>query len=214
MKYIALAAFVIFTSVHLYASHIKNQKWRNYTKPFILITLTAYYLSASNDIRMTIILALFFSWLGDVLLMPKGVKWFTVGGISFMVSHVFFILGYWVDIDPVNVSWPVMIGMEVFFFILVAIIFSRLKQYLPKALVAPMFLYLFINGTMNCFAILRMMSNPCTATITTCIGAVLFFISDTSLFFVRFNKDSRLKTHFIVMLTYSIGELLIVLGLV
>ena len=47
----------------------------------------------------------------------------------------------------------------------------------------------------------------------TLIGAALFFISDSSLFFVRFNKDSRLKTHFLVMLTYSIGELLIVLGL-
>ena len=49
--------------------------------------------------------------------------------------------------------------------------------------------------------------------IVTMVGAALFFVSDSSLFFVRFKKDSRLKTHFLVMLTYSIGEFLIVLGL-
>ena len=31
---------------------------------------------------------------------------------------------------------------------------------------------------------------------------------------VRFKKDSRLKTHFVVMLTYSLGEFLIILGLI
>ena len=52
------------------------------------------------------------------------------------------------------------------------------------------------------------------AGIVTAVGALLFFISDSSLFFVRFHKDSRLKTHFLVMLTYSLGEFLIVLGLI
>lgn len=214
MKYIALALFAVVTAAHLYASYRTDRKWRNRTKPFILITLTAYYLLATDDVRIAIVLALAFSWLGDVLLMPKGVKWFTAGGISFMIGHAAFIVGYYQDIDMANISKPLFIGMEIFFLILVALIFSKLKQYLPRPLVAPMFLYLFINGTMNCFAVLRMLSNPCAATVVTCIGAVLFFISDSTLFFVRFNKNSILKTHFLVMLTYSVGELLIVLGLV
>lgn len=214
MKYIALALFAVVTAAHLYASYRTDRKWRNRTKPFILITLTAYYLLATDDVRIAIVLALAFSWLGDVLLMPKGVKWFTAGGISFMIGHAAFIVGYYQDIDMANISKPLFIGMEIFFLILVAFIFSKLKQYLPRPLVAPMFLYLFINGTMNCFAVLRMLSNPCAATVVTCIGAVLFFISDSTLFFVRFNKNSRLKTHFLVMLTYSVGEFLIVLGLV
>lgn len=214
MEYIALVLFVVVTSAHLYASHKTDRTWRNRTKPFILITLLAYYMLATDDLRLMIVLALIFSWLGDVLLMPHGVKWFTAGGISFMISHAFFIAGYCQDISIANVSWPVLIGMELFFLILVAYIFSKLKQHLPKPLVWPMFLYLFINGTMNCFAILRMLSNPCTATIITCIGAVLFFVSDTTLFFVRFNKDSRFRTHFWVMFTYSLGEMMIVLGLV
>ena len=44
--------------------------------------------------------------------------------------------------------------------------------------------------------------------------AVLFFASDSTLFFVRFKKDGLLKTHFLVMLTYILGEFLIVEGFI
>jgi uncharacterized membrane protein YhhN len=145
--------------------------------------------------------------------MPKGVKWFTAGGICFMISHVFFILGYMKEVDFAAIPVWLVILLAVFFFAAVTCIFSKLKPHLPKALFYPMYLYLLINGAMNCFAIFRWVSFPAAATVITAIGAILFFISDSSLFFVRFNKDSRLKTHFLVMLTYSIGELLIVLGL-
>lgn len=213
MKYVFLAVFVIATAIHLYASLQQDKKLRNMTKPFILLSLLGFYLLAAKTPSTFIILALIFSWIGDVLLMPKGVKWFTAGGISFMVSHVFFILGYLKDISFSAISPVLVILLAVFFIAVVSYIFSKLKSHLPKALFYPMFLYLLINGAMNCFAIFRWVSFPCAATLTTAVGAALFFISDSSLFFVRFNKESRLKTHFLVMLTYSIGELLIVLGL-
>ena len=131
-----------------------------------------------------------------------------------MISHFFFILGYLPDITFRSVN-PIIVGiLAVFFIIVVSIIFKKLKAHLPKPLFYPMYLYLLINGGMNCFAVFRMLSNMNISTTTTCIGAFLFFLSDSTLFFVRFKKDSKLKTHFIVMLTYSIGEFLIVLGLI
>ncbi|MBQ1422159.1 MAG: lysoplasmalogenase [Firmicutes bacterium] len=213
MKYVFLAVFIIATAIHLYASLKQDKKMRNMTKPFILLALLGFYVLAARVPSTFIILALIFSWLGDVLLMPKGVKWFTAGGIAFMISHVFFILGYLKDVNFAAIPVWLVILLAVFFVSVVTYIFSKLKPHLPKALFYPMFLYLLINGAMNCFAIFRWVSVPSAATLTTAIGAALFFISDSSLFFVRFNKESRMKTHFLVMLTYSIGELLIVLGL-
>ena len=213
MKYVFLAVFIIATAIHLYASLKQDKKMRNMTKPFILLALLGFYVLAARVPSTFIILALIFSWLGDVLLMPKGVKWFTAGGIAFMISHVFFILGYLKDVNFAGIPVWLVILLAVFFVTVVTYIFSKLKPHLPKALFYPMFLYLLINGAMNCFAIFRWVSVPSAATLTTAIGAALFFISDSSLFFVRFNKESRMKTHFLVMLTYSIGELLIVLGL-
>ena len=213
MKYLFLAVFLVSTAIHLQASLKKNTRLRNWTKPFLLLSLLGFYLAAARAPATAIILALLFSWLGDLLLIPKGVKWFTAGGIAFMVSHAFFIAGYWKDLVFSRIPGLLIVLLAAFFLAVVAFIFSKLKPHLPKALFYPMFLYLLINGAMNCFAIFRCVSVPSAATITTAVGAALFFISDSSLFFVRFNKESRLKTHFLVMLTYSVGELLIVLGL-
>ena len=94
------------------------------------------------------------------------------------------------------------------------VIFKFLRPHLPKGLFYPMLLYLIINGMMNCFAWFRSMMIGGAAGWITAVGALLFFISDSSLFFVRFHKGSRLQTHFLVMLTYSLGEFLIVLGLI
>ena len=213
MKYDFLAVFLVSTAVHLYASLRKDTRLRNMTKPFILLSLLGFYVLAARSVSAAVVLALLFSWLGDVLLIPKGVKWFTAGGIAFMISHAFFVAAYTKDVVFSRIPVFLIVLLAVFFAAAVAFIFSKLKPHLPKALFYPMFLYLLINGTMNCFAIFRCVSAPSAATLTTAIGAALFFVSDTALFFVRFKKDSRLKTHFLVMLTYSIGEFLIVLGL-
>ena len=214
MKLLSIILFIISTAIHLYASLKKDKPLRNKSKPFIIFSLLLFYCFSADPIKLTVVLALIFSWIGDILLIPDGIKWFTAGGISFMISHFFFVLSYMQDVDFSKINPIVVAVLGIFFFTVVFFIFRRLKPLLPKALFYPMYLYLLINGAMNCFAIFRYLSNKDLAGIITVIGAALFFVSDCSLFFVRFDKNSRLKTHFLVMLTYSIGEFLIVLGLI
>ena len=214
MKLLSIILFIISTAIHLYASLKKDKPLRNKSKPFIIFSLLLFYCFSAEPIKATVVLALIFSWIGDILLIPDGIKWFTAGGISFMISHFFFVLSYMQDVDFSKINPIVVAVLGIFFFTVVFFIFRRLKPLLPKALFYPMYLYLLINGAMNCFAIFRYLSNKDLAGIITVIGAALFFVSDCSLFFVRFDKNSRLKTHFLVMLTYSIGEFLIVLGLI
>ena len=213
MKYIFLTINLVSTAIHLYASYNKNQHLRNITKPFIISSLLGYYCLSANIVRWEMVLALIFSWLGDIFLIGKGIRYFTIGGISFMIGHFFFILSYLYDITFSNMSFVVVGVLAICFLIAVTIIFKNLKAYLPKALFYPMYLYLLINGENNCFAVFRYLSNSDFRTLLTCVGAFMFFVSDSSLFFVRFKKDTFFKTHFVVMLTYSIGELLIVLGM-
>ena len=210
----ALALFFIVTGVHLYASLRKDKALRARTKPFILLSLLAFYCFSANPVLTTVVLALIFSWIGDVLLIPAGNKWFTAGGISFMISHFFFVITYARMTDLDKVWRPALVILPLLFAAATVIIFQKLQPHLPKALFWPMLLYLLINGSMNCFAWFRSMSSPGSAAAITAVGALLFYISDTSLFFVRFKKNSRMQTHFLVMLTYSLGEFLIVLGLI
>ena len=101
-----------------------------------------------------------------------------------------------------------------FFVVIVGFLFVRLKPHLPKSLFYPMYLYLIISYFMNCFAIFRNFSFPEKYRLITVVGTILFFVSDVCLFFVRFDKISKIKTHSPVMLTYSIGEFLIILGMI
>ena len=214
IKYGMLVLFFLSTGIHLYASLKKDKDLRNKTKPFILLSLLGFYLLAADPILVTVVLALMFSWLGDVLLMRKGTKWFAIGGVAFMVSHLFFIVSYQRETDFGAFSWITAVLLITVFVTASLTVFKYLRPHLPKRLFYPMLAYLIINGLMNCFAWFRSLSIGGTAGIVTAVGAFLFFVSDCSLFFVRFHKESRLKTHFLVMLTYSLGELLIVLGLI
>lgn len=215
-----IAIFFIFTAAHLYGSKIKRNALRNPTKPVILLAILGMYLEyvhyAGVYPSVFIVLALVTSWLGDMLLIPNGTKWFTLGGIAFLISHVLFIFTYiesGIVFSAINPMLLVLIALV--YAATVCFLFIKLKPCLPKALFYPMFFYLLANGAMNSFAWFRLLSGNCSllSGICTGIGALLFFISDCTLFFVRFDKNSPIKSHFPVMLTYSLGEFLIVLGL-
>lgn len=214
MKVFFLLLFVVSSAVHLYASLKTDKTLRAWSKGFIVSALLGWYCLSVPDVSYIVVAALFFSWLGDMLLIPKGIKWFTAGGISFMASHVCFILAYWPNVD-LSVIPPYLATLAAWAYgLTAAMVFRKLKPWLPKPLFYPMFLYLLINGTMNCFAFYQLLSLPCAATVVTFIGAMLFFASDSILFYVRFKKDTRWKTHFPVMLTYIFAEYLIVLGII
>lgn len=218
--YLYLAIFVVCTAVHLYASYIRRDSLRAPMKPIILLAILGCYLEFMHanalEPSALVVFALVTSWIGDVLLIPKGVKWFTAGGISFWISHFLFIAAYvesGIDFAAISPVPAVLIALA--YAAVVVFLFSKLKKSLPKALFYPMFLYLMTNGAMNVFAWFRLMSGSCSVMsgIVTGVGALLFFISDSSLFFVRFDKNSPIKSHFLVMLTYSLGEFLIAAGL-
>ena len=214
MKFVFLAVFLAAAAVHLYASYKSDKPLRNKSKPFLLLSLLGWYICCAENPQSIVIAAIITSWLGDVLLIPKGVKWFAIGGVSFAASHVCFMLGYLPHIDFALVPlWAIILTAAVYFTI-VCFVFKGLKEHLPKALFYPMLVYLLINGSMNSFALFQLISMPCRASIITFIGAVLFFISDSTLFYTRFKKDTIFKNHFVVMLTYIIAEFLIVQGFV
>ncbi|MBQ0017923.1 MAG: lysoplasmalogenase [Clostridiales bacterium] len=220
LVYTYVAIFAVFTGLHLYGSSIKRDSLRAPTKPVILLAILGMYLAwvsfRNADPMPALVFAIITSWMGDVLLIPKGVKWFTIGGICFWISHFLFIYTYWNSgIEFGRINPIIIIAIALVYFVAATITFKYLKKSLPKQLFVLMYLYLLTNGAMNSFAWFRLLSGACSPAsgIATAVGALCFYISDSTLFFVRFDKNSRIKSHFWVMLTYSLGEFLIVLGL-
>lgn len=215
MKYVFLILYLAVSALHLIASWRDDSDLRKKTKPFLLILLLLYYLFAADKALLWLVLALLASWLGDVLLIPKGHKWFTMGGIAFMFSHLFFVLLYCRQISLSKVSPVLILLLAAAYYGFSLFIIRRIRGNTPKAMIAPMYFYLICNSTMNIFAMMQLLSRPSLAAAVAYLGALLFFASDCCLFLVRYGDKPEIifKKHFTVMLTYLLGELLIVVGM-
>lgn len=213
MKYVFLGLLAGFTAAHLYYSWKDEKKGRAVTKPFLLIMILLYYIVSAETVLLWLVFALVTSWLGDVLLIPQGTKWFISGGFSFFVSHFLFMAVYFTRIDFKAVPWIPTILLAAVYFAIAAKIIKMLHDTTPKEMRIAMYGYLIANSSMNAFAFMQMMTNMSAGSVVAYIGAVLFFISDCSLFLVRYyDKPVVFKKHFTVMLTYVLGEFLITQG--
>lgn len=215
MAYVFLALFLLSSGIHLVRSWQDLPKKRALTKPLLLLFLTAFYLCAAREVSWVLVAALLTSWLGDVLLIPKGHGWFAAGGISFMMSHFLFITVYIPHVRFDAVPWLLIVPLGLFYYGIGFLIIRAVLPTTPKIMVAPMYIYLLCNGTMNLFALMMMLSTVTLGSTVAWIGAVLFFISDCTLFLVRYYPKKQLifKRHFTVMLTYLAGEALITAGM-
>jgi uncharacterized membrane protein YhhN len=215
MKYAFLILYLLFSWIHLYHSWKDDAKSRAYTKPFLLILLVLYYAASATDISLVLLCALLTSWLGDVLLIPKGHKWFARGGISFLISHFLFMAVYLPDLKLQTVPWLLLLVMAPVYYGISLLIIKAVRPTTPDSMVRPMMMYLLVNSTMNLFALARMFTLQTPGSLVAYAGAVLFFTSDCTLFLVRYfrNPDVIFKKHFTVMLTYLAGEFLITLGI-
>lgn len=214
-----LILYLVFSTIHLVDSWKDDADARKKTKPFLLIFLVLFYVTAAvgrGGTEYHLLLALITSWLGDVLLIPKGHGWFTAGGISFGASHVFFILVYAQNIVFQGMSWGLIIPVALVYFAVAFAVIYAVQPTTPKIMVGPMYIYLLANATMNTFALMQFITHRTPGSIVSYLGALLFFISDCTLFLVRYykkNEDLIFHKHFTVMLTYLAGELLIVIGM-
>jgi uncharacterized membrane protein YhhN len=215
MSYLFIALYILCSAVHLYHSWKDIPKKRAMTKPWLLLLLTGWYVVSTRDLSWVLVAALLTSWLGDVLLIPKGHGWFTAGGISFLLSHFLFIAVYAPSVTFGSIPWLLVVPVALVYFGISIMIIRAVKPTTPKAMVAPMCLYLIANSTMNIFALMRCLTLRTPGGLVAVLGAVLFFVSDCTLFLVRYYPKKQLifKKHFTVMLTYLAGEALITLGI-
>ena len=215
MRFLFLGLLIIATVWHLIESWRDNMRRRKFTKPFLIPLILLYYVTSTDHLIWFLVLALIFSWLGDVFLMFQGNTWFTVGGCFFGVSHIFFVLTYVNQIHWSVVRLSVLIPVAVVYIVITTLIILAVIKQTPKKMLPAMYLYLIANSTMNVFAVMQLESMPSAGSIIALIGAILFFISDCSLFLVRYSKHPEwiFKKHFTVMLTYIVGEFLITQGI-
>ena len=215
MNKLFLIIFGLFSAVHLWFSWNFNAKIRKCTKPFLVLSLLGYYLTSTGKIDLTLVAALAFSWLGDVLLINDSNKFFVAGGLSFAIGHIAFVLTYLKFINTADLNWPLLIIVSLIYCLVSFIVIREIKSNTPKSMVIPMYLYLIANSIMNVCALMMLFSTPSLASVLIYLGALFFFCSDNLLFLAKYHTNTKLiyKSSFMIMLTYLLAQFLIVQGM-
>jgi len=184
--YISLAIIVVFTILLLGAHFKKNHTGVWLTKPVAATGFVAMgYLAGALETTYGnyLFVAFLFSWLGDILLIPKSKKIFIAGMLSFLLAHVFFALAF--VQHPLNWRWAV--GMLVLVIAFVIPFGRWINPHLSKTMFVPLWLYVIaISVMMVCAA----GAYGTTQSITILAGAVIFCLSDIAVARERFVTTS------------------------
>lgn len=207
--YFSIPALILFLTNSFL--HLFWKKHSNLTKALIMPTvILCGYLTGGRPETVTLIAALF-SWLGDILLEKNGFRWFTAGGLAFIVSHLCYGLSYIPDINAGAFNPYVLIPVCILYLAAAVSTVWNIRKSAPEKSSGLLLIYLLSNAFMNTLALMVMLGTKSVYGIIIYIGAVLFFISDNCLFYECFHpKKPNLFVP--VMATYIFGEFMIVVG--
>jgi uncharacterized membrane protein YhhN len=187
--------------------------WHYFTKPAIVITLLLFFIfnaaHLSFFIKYVTLMALFFSLLGDVLLMfvSNSEQFFIAGLVSFLLAHIMYILVFLRDRNSKRNSVP---------FIILLLLYATGLFYLIKdglgAMLIPVSVYMTVILIMATTAFMRKGFVLNRGYLLVFIGAIFFMISDSLLATNKFYTTLPFS-NVSIMTTYAIAQFLIVSGI-
>lgn len=209
-----LISFVAVLMAHITGIQINSELLEQVSKPLLLLLLAGYFLSQTKGIgsglSKWVLLALTFSWVGDVLLMfvPKDAIFFLLGLSAFLIAHIFYIIFFHhVRIKEQVRGNPWLLVVVVIYY---AALISLLSPYLFDMKI-PVLVYGVVISFMLMLALhmLRIKNKPAGKWMM--MGALLFVISDSTLAINKFYQPFA-AADVLIMLTYGLAQLFIVKG--
>ncbi|HKC35234.1 MAG TPA: lysoplasmalogenase [Chitinophagaceae bacterium] len=208
--------YFLVLAADLFAVYNGNETLGYITKPLLMPLLIVFFIfqttGFASSLKKWIVLALLFSWAGDVLLMFESTNgnFFIFGLVAFLIAHVFYILFY------ENVVRKEGIGKNYWWFLPVIIYYIALIYILSPHL-GDMKLPVRIYGIVISYMLIQALQTgrikDLGAAILMIGGAVLFITSDSVLAINKFYQPFE-YAGIAIMLTYGIAQLLITLGAV
>src|SRR5688572_6769143 len=208
--------FIIILLADLIVVYVGNETLRFITKLLLVPLLVGYFYSNTasftSALKKWIILALVFSWFGDVLLMFESANtiFFIFGLIAFLIAHIFYILLYEniIGLENIKKNYWLFIPVLVYYVLLIYILSPHLEN-----MTWPVRIYGVVISYMLVQALQVGRINNRTPAMIMILGAVLFIVSDSILAMNKFYQSFE-QAGIAIMLSYGIAQLLITLGAV
>lgn len=210
-------ASILFTvaSIGVLVAELFDSHWLLVLfKPLIMASMLFYYLFSSEieNRSRPLVLAIVFSFAGDVLLMKD--EYFSTGLAAFLLVQIFYIFSYrqhrydqtenaLSGIHRIRLAFPIVLAGTG----LVVILYRVLGD-----LKIPVMIYALALTLMVLHALFRYGRTSLTSFWMVFGGAVLFMISDSLIAIDKFLQPLN-HAGFLILLTYVVAQYLIVQGL-
>ncbi len=204
----------IFTTIYFIISILEIifgmnhfQMGMYFTKPLIMISIMIFYFHQTENQRnfqdKLMLIAFFFSMLGDSFLMFKGEKYFMFGLGSFLITHIFYIFVF--SRNRLKANLLSRISLLLFSGIMLFI----LQKNISNSLLIPIIIYMI---TITVMAISASERNTNTESYRLVLmGAILFVLSDSLIAIDKFVIPIPFST-ILIMGTYVLAQYLICVG--
>lgn len=199
-----LFIFLLVSFVDIIAILNSNSLWQTIAKPLIIPALLAYYISSSKSRNKFYILALIFSFIGDVLLLDKS-NMFLFGIGAFLITQVLYIYIFSKGLkeSPKNKMILAFLPFLVFFMVLITVLKPGLKDFF-----VPVVIYGAAISVFGSISLLKYLVKKDSTNLKLCIGAAIFIVSDSLIALHKFHEPRSIYP-VAIMLTYVIAQYLI-----
>lgn len=206
---------VIFVTLLLRAEFAKNLHQIYLFKPLstILVICTAllpllFTQRASHPYFYLIVIGLFFSLAGDIALMGTTKKYFILGLVFFLITHVFYSFAFSISFIFVSKGIVFSIALLLFACFIYAYLYPGLDQ-----MKMPVLVYVIIISVMMHQALFSLNNESIShhRALLIVFGAALFYISDLILAINKFRRP--VKYHRISLAFYYSGQFLVALSI-
>ncbi|HWP95467.1 MAG TPA: lysoplasmalogenase [Syntrophomonadaceae bacterium] len=224
-----MAVYIFLSFINVWASS-SDRKWIPFciTKPILMLVLIGVYVTNSSSVLLCVVLALFFAWLGDVLLLDGVIRMgrnakpglnyaqsnLVLGGFAFIICHLFYIWTF-NQIGSSQNEWP-LYGIVMLVYMIVGKLFydCYIRDFLDldNFIKWGIGLYEFAILIMSSSSVLIIKGNE-LYTFVPFIGSLFFLLSDY-LLALGYKMKNAFIYHPWVMASYLTAQFLIIAGLV
>lgn len=204
-KIIPLIAFVLFSLIDFYGIYLEKQLMVNFAKPMLMITLFWYYYSNTKQLNKYFVLGLFFSFLGDLLLLGTGEVCFIFGLLFFLIAHVFYII---MVLRLIPARKPKNFIMASVPFLLLFLILMNILFVGLGSMKIPVIIYAMTISFFGIVSLLLYLETKTKISLILLVGVLLFISSDTILALNLFYKTQSFYP-LLIMMSYVLAQYLI-----
>ncbi len=205
--WVALGVTAVFAVADWMAKAHDDRRLEYVAKPATLVALIAVALAldpSDGARRWWFVAALVCSLVGDVLLMLPSDR-FVAGLAAFLVAHVCYVAGFWVD-PPGGLAIVASVVVVGALIVPLAVrIVRALRAGTERALAGPVVAYITVIAAM-------VVSAVASGNVAAIVGAALFASSDAMIAWDRFVRSFALAP-VAIMVTYHVGQASLVLSL-